>query len=414
MNIIFTNQYAYTPYQAASSRHFAFARELIKRGHNVRIISSSFYHKHRKQEHLHPCRDYLNANVEDVPFTWLKTPGYRGNIMRIVNMLTYAWRLQSSDGIKKAARPDLIYATSPSPFAAMSAITLARKTGAVCIVEVVDLWPDTLIEVGGLSRWHPVVMLFRWVEKYIYRNADALVTHLANANLHFQSLGAKPEKCFYIPSPSPFDPIPQPPQPVDNDRLCFAYAGAMGKANALTDLLKAWVIVLENEPELRDRIKLVMIGDGAEKPRLQQFIHDSGYPQSVEFVDPVPKAEILQHLAETDVCMATSANHRIYRYGISFNKMFDYMAVAKPVILATNAPNTPVARAKSGIVIPPENSQRLAIAIMEMARMSSEQRRELGIRGYLELLKSHQIGTWGDTAEKLFSRLLQDRLRRND
>lgn len=394
------NQYAYTPDQAAGTRHFSFAKQLRKDGYDALVISSSFYHKHRRQDHYDPSSAYKVGDVEGVPFVWLRTPSYNSSIGRVVSMLAFSARLFGS-WRANYREPDFILSTSPSPFSALASGILARSLGARWIVEIVDLWPDTLIQIGGMSHVHPLVVLLRAIEKYLYRRSDAVMTHLPAASAHFQELGAAPSKTFYLPSPTPFDLPETPPQYASESTFKFMYVGAMGQANVLHILINAFAIAYERGS--LQNTELHLVGEGPKLDDLRRLVCELGIDAQVIFHGQVPKHTILECLSTADACVLLSGSYEIYRYGISFNKMFDYMAAAKPIIASTNARDTPIEIANAGIMVPPEDVEKLADAMVMLAEMTASERAEMGRRGYAHLLEHHTLGAWGSRFDAMLS-----------
>jgi len=106
---------------------------------------------------------------------------------------------------------------------------------------------------------------------------------------------------------------------------------------------------------------------------------------------PVPKADVPHLLAAVDACLVHMTRTPVYRYGISFNKVFDYLASERPVIFACESKNDPVREANAGISIPPDDPRSLASAVVELARMEPSARRRLGENGRRYVAAHHDI-----------------------
>ncbi|MCK5905900.1 MAG: glycosyltransferase, partial [Gammaproteobacteria bacterium] len=153
-------------------RPYFLAREWTKLGHKVRVIAASESHL---RQHNPTLTDKVFSEVIDgIDYLWLKTPAYKHNgIARVVNMLFFSMRLLTEKKqILNNFKPDIVIASSPQPFIIRGAKRLAQQTKAKLIYEVRDLWPLSLIELLGISRFHPLILLMQLEENYAYKHAD--------------------------------------------------------------------------------------------------------------------------------------------------------------------------------------------------------------------------------------------------
>ncbi|MDQ1283638.1 MAG: hypothetical protein QG666_1430, partial [Euryarchaeota archaeon] len=161
-------------------------------------------------------------------------------------------------------------------------------------------------------------------------------------------------------------------------------------------------VILEAAEILREKgyadIKITFIGDGPEKQRLIGRAKEMRL-SNVEFLDPVPKNMALQRLLDADGLVLNLEDVAVFKYGISPNKLFDYMAAGKPVIFSVNASNNPVKEAGCGITVPPRNPLALADAIITLRRMPQESRDEMGRRGQKYVAENHDISILAERLE---------------
>jgi glycosyltransferase involved in cell wall biosynthesis len=409
VNVWLVNQYAYTPREHAGSRHFAFARELIRRGHDVRVISSSFYHKGRRQLYADPHSPVKAGSVDGVPYVWVRTPAYGGNLARLWNMLVFSARLLSGWSRALLPRPDVIVATTPSPLAAMGALLLARRYACHHVLEVVDIWPDTLRDVSGASRWHPFYLVLGFLERWLYRRTDAVLTHLPNAQAHFVSRGARAEKCHFLRSPVPFPEIPPYQAPPRESRFHFFHAGAMTASYALDQIVSAAEWLVRLDASAARRITIDFIGEGPVKTELVKRVSAAGFDEWIRFRDPVRKSDILNTLAGANAFLIVSKDLAVHEHGVSFNKIFDSMVVGRPIILANRARRTPIENAGVGLVVPPEKPEQLARAMLEVASWPPDECERIGRRAREYVLAHHSLAGWGSGFEELLGALQQPR-----
>jgi glycosyltransferase involved in cell wall biosynthesis len=165
------------------------------------------------------------------------------------------------------------------------------------------------------------------------------------------------------------------------------YLGAHGQANALD-------VLIQTAKNIQDQgyyeIRFILVGDGPEKPKLMALAKELGL-LNVEFRDPVPKSEVAKVLHEADAFFVQLGGTEVYRYGISSNKLFDFMAAGKPVFSSAAAPKKPVEEAGCGFTIPPRDPDALAEAVIKLYQMSPQERAEMGKRGREYVEKHHDI-----------------------
>lgn len=139
-----------------------------------------------------------------------------------------------------------------------------------------------------------------------------------------------------------------------------------------------------------DRILFRLIGDGPEKPRLMERAAAEGL-RNVQFDDPVSKERIYSVLQEADVFAVVAKDIPLYRWGISFNKIFDYLASARPTVFSGDVSYDPIAEVKAGLSVPAEDPRSIADAVKSLALMRPEERWEMGLRGRRYVEENHDL-----------------------
>jgi glycosyltransferase involved in cell wall biosynthesis len=325
--------------------------------------------------------------VDGVRFVWCDTPAYQGNgVGRVLNIVAFLRRLrQWREWLD--TRPDVVIASSTYPADIGAAKRLARRHGAILVWEVHDLWPLSPIELGGMSRRHPFIMWMQHAENRACRDADVVVSMLPKADVHLHEHGMAQDKFVYVPNgidPAEWIDDVSVALPAahatairsarERGHLLLAYAGAHGVANALGSMLDA-AALSRNEP-----VTWLLVGGGPEKRALQRRVAAEGLT-NVVMLDPVPKTLIPRLLREMDVLYIGLQSEPLFRFGISPNKLMDYMVAARPVICAIAAGNDPVTEAGCGQSIAPEDPAALAAAVAQMCRLAPEARERLGRAG---------------------------------
>jgi glycosyltransferase involved in cell wall biosynthesis len=285
----------------------------------------------------------------------------------------------------KVRQVDLVWGTSPPIFQALTAWALARLKGKPFLFEVRDLWPAFAIGVGVL-RNPLLIRLSEWLERFLYRHADQLLVNSPGFISHIQARGGR--EIELVPNgadPRMFDPAldgaPFRQAHGLEGRYVVLYAGAHGMSNDLGVVLAA-ADLLRHHPQ----VAFVLLGDGKEKAALQRQAAEMGL-SNVYFLPPVPKAQMDVALAGADVCLAILKPIPLYAT-VYPNKVFDYMAARRPVLLAIDGViREVVEQAQAGVFVPPGSPQALAQAVCEMAAQPALGQ-AMGRRGR-EYIESH-------------------------
>jgi glycosyltransferase involved in cell wall biosynthesis len=389
MKILIINHYAGSLRHGMEFRPYYLARDWVERGHEVTIVAANFSHVRS----INPV-EKKNGEVEridDIRYIWLKTPHYRGNDWRrILNIFAFLFRLyRASPKLVKCGPFDAVIASSTYPLDIFPAHRIARKSGARLIYEVHDLWPLTPIELGGYSRRHPYIMLLQMAEDYAYKHSDRVVSLLHNAKEYMTSRGMNADKFVYLSNffyetQPDREPIAELPAAfgIDSGKFVVGYLGTIGLSNCLENLLGAAEILKDHGD-----IQFWLVGDGPDRTELERSAAIKQL-KNVRFTGRIAKNQVPSAVSRFDVCYLGFANKPIYRMGISPNKLFDYMAAARPVILAVNTGEDIVRESACGLTIEPENPQALAAAILALKALAPAERSKMGNAGKMYVMKN--------------------------
>ena len=387
MNILLINHYAGSYKHGMEYRPFYLAREWVKLGHQVTIVASAYSHL---RTHLPRITVNLTEEeIEGIQYVWLKTPAYQGNNLgRVLNILTFVIQLfRYHARLIKQFQPDVVINSSTYPLDTYPAQLIARKAKAKLIFEVHDLWPLSPIELGGMSPRHPFIMLMQQAENFAYRMSDLVVSLLPKAHVHMQEHGMAVQKFIYLPNGINVDEwetnstqTPEQHQETlsqlkRSGQFIIGYAGGHGISNALSFLIDAAASLKKDRS-----LTFVLVGQGPEKEALQQKATQLGLTNII-FLPPVPKTAVPALLKEMDMLFIGWQKQPIYRFGISPNKLMDYMMAAKPIIHSISAGNDPVAESGCGISVPAEDPQAIAKAVRKLICQPVAERQAMGLKG---------------------------------
>jgi glycosyltransferase involved in cell wall biosynthesis len=401
MNILLINHYAGSVRHGMEYRPYYLAREWVRAGHRVTIVAASASHV-RAQAPQMGARARMDEVIDGIDYVWLATPSYRGNgAARVRNMAGFLWRLAAAgEQLARAVRPDAVIASSTYPLDIWPAARIARRARARLLHEVHDLWPLTPMELGGYSHRHPFIMLLQAAEDFACRRADAIVSILPKVRPHLEAHGMAPHKLHIVPNgvaPAEWEgnkaPLPAGPDAMldglrRQGRFIVGYAGTHGVANALDTLLDA-ARRLRGHP-----VAFVLVGTGPVKPGLMRRAAEFGL-DNVHFIDPVAKSQVPALLAHFDVAYIGWQRQPLYRFGISPNKLLDYMMAGCPILHAVDAGNDPVREAGCGLTIAPDDPQAIADAVLALQALDAPARTALGRRGRAHVLANHAYPVLG-------------------
>jgi glycosyltransferase involved in cell wall biosynthesis len=278
---------------------------------------------------------------------------------------------------------DLVWGTSPPIFQGATAWALAKLKRVPFLFEVRDLWPAFAVAVGVL-RQPLLIRASEWLEQFLYRGADQVMVNSPGFREHVTDRGAG--KVALIPNGADmamFDPAADGASFRREhdlaDKFVALYAGAHGMSNDLGVLLQA-----ADQLRAREDLAIVLLGAGKEKAALQDQARELGLT-NVHFLPPVPKTAMSGALAAADACIAILKP--IPQYATVYpNKVFDYMAAGRAVVLAIDGVIREVVEAaEGGLFVPPGDPAALAAALTTLAD-DPPRTRELGLNGrsYLE------------------------------
>lgn len=365
--------------EAGGTRHAEFARYLVEQGHRVTVIASPVnYLTGRERE------DAAKTNIAGLQI--LQAATYRGLhrsfFHRLLSFLTFTF---SSFIIGLSVKDvDVVWGTTPPIFQAVTAWLLARIKRAPFLLEVRDLWPAFAMEVGVL-RNRVLIAASEWLERFLYRGADQIVVNSPGFVEHVRARSGEP--IAVVPNGADAAMFAagadgaafRQQHGIPKDSFVVLYAGAHGLSNDLGVILQAAQLV-----KGKKQLRIILLGDGKDKPALQAQAAALGL-DNVLFLPPLPKTQMPGALAAADACVAILKPVRLYAT-VYPNKVFDYMAAGRPVLLAIDGViRKVVERAGAGVFVPPGDAQALANAMLELASGTSKsQRMGLAGRAYLE------------------------------
>lgn len=385
-------------------RHPSLAKYLAESGENVTLFSSSFLHNTFKETKNYRDGEYYQEEEKDnYKRVYIKTPPYRGNgIKRLLNQISFsknAYKVGKKK-LQTESTPEVVIGSSVHLFTGIAAYFLAKKANAKFVFEIRDIWPQTLVDLGALKKDSFATKVFEKIEKFLYKKADLIVSVLPNGENHINKYGISREKVLYLPNGIDVNSHQfalkkelnnlEIKQFFKNKQESFivSYTGAHGVANGLDTPLEAAALLQSVKTD--KKIEFLFVGDGPEKEKLKQIAKEKKL-YNVTFIDRVEKDQVAHILNLSDVCLFHLNKTPVFKYGISSNKLFDYMISGKPMIFAVDTSYDFVEQAGNGISIQPENPVEMKEAILTLARTDPKTMKTMGENGVSFVKERHDL-----------------------
>ena len=369
MHILLIHQAFASLEEGGGTRHFEMARFLVQSGHRVTIIASPISYLSGKANSKIRWKEIENfgPNITVIRAFTYKTL-HRSFLHRLVNFFSFMF---SSFLIGlQIAEVDLVWGTSPPIFQSATAWALSKFKRVPFLFEVRDLWPRFAVDIGVLkNRW--IISASEWLERFLYTHSNLTVVNSPGFIDHVKQNGAKAVEL--VPNgvdTKMFDPNNKGETFREKyhlqERFIVLYAGAHGMANDLETLLDAAYLLRSNQ-----NIAFIMIGDGKDKSKLLQKAQEMRL-NNVLFLPVIPKTEIPEALAAANACIAILKPIESFKTTYP-NKVFDYMAAGRPIILAIDGVIRDVVEtARAGIAVQPGNPQEIAEAVNTLLNNPAE------------------------------------------
>ena len=380
MHILFLSHYFPPEVNAPASRTHENTRRWVRAGHRVTVLTC--VPNHPRGVAYPGYRNRLRQWEEIDGVRVLRVITYlgpnKGFARRIANYLSYLLSATVFCGLVKDV--DVVVSTSPQFFCGLAGFFVSRRLKAKWVLEIRDLWPESIIAVGAL-RQRQVIRLLEGIESFMYRKADHIVSVTNSFKRHIIGRGAADEKLSVITNGADLETFQ--PRPRDEElaeeyglrgKFVASFIGTHGMAHGLTTVLRAAASLRENR-----KIVFLLVGDGAEKDNLERQAHEMGL-KNVIMLGQQPKTTMPAFLALSDVCMVLLRRDDLFRTVIP-SKIFEAMAMARPIIMGVEGESLEIVeRAGCGVAIEPENDRELAAAVERLAK-DPQLTRELGENG---------------------------------
>lgn len=360
-----------------------FARELVRRGHEVEVLTGFPNYPGGKVYPGYRIRPWSRETVEGIPVNRVALyPSHdKSALRRVANYASFALTAAAL-GPWLVKKPDVVYVYHPPATIGLPAIVMRVLRSCPFVYDVQDLWPDTVAASGMMTNRRLLGMLARLCRS-LYARADRLVVSSPGFRQTLAERGVNPERIGVIYNWADERSIRPVPRDEDLDkrlglagRFNVMFAGNMGTAQALDAALDAARICVSRAP----RAQFVFVGGGVDRDRLEQRAAALGLP-NVRFLPRQPIDAMAPLLALADVLLVHLKNDPLFQITIP-SKTQAYLAAGRPILMAVpgNAADL-VREAAAGATCAPENPPALAAAVEQFERRDRRELEAMGARG---------------------------------
>ncbi len=409
MNIWIFNHHAQGPEIPGGTRHYDLAKQLVSYGHSVTIFAAGFHYTLLKETVEYDQDGKRIENKSGIKFVWVKTYPYSKNdIKRMVNIFSYAWKLNFLIPELNLEKPNIIIGTTVHPFAGVIAHRFAKKYRVPFIFEIRDLWPQSFIDMGVWKKDSIVSKVFRAIEKYTVKRADRIISLSPMTERYLKDVYDY-EDNIYIPNSVDVnyanenksledmnETFVQLRKLKEDQKKLFMFTGAIVQSNSINTFIET------SKKLKRDDIQIVLVGKGQERAKYEKLIKDESL-SNISFLDPVHKKLVPKLLDFADVLLLIQGN---VQWGSS-NKLYDYLAAKKPIITSLYVKHNDVVEdIGCGYSSGYGNSDDMVKNIDKLFSLSDEKKMEMGAKAYTYVSKNHDIKIMAKKLENLCKELV--------
>jgi colanic acid biosynthesis glycosyl transferase WcaI len=373
VKILYVSQYFPPEMGAPSARAVELARHWVSAGHDVMVLTGFPNHptgvlppEWRSRWRRLSYRERVDGI--HVVRTWLLPLPNRRAHERMLNYGSFC--VSASLRGLAVSRPDVVIATSPQLLVGLSGWWIARCKNIPFVLEVRDLWPESLSAVGMGDEDTFLHRSLAAIAGFLYRNAHHIVVVTpAFKEFLVQNWKVSPAKISVVENGVETHLFSaessQPGLKRDlglGEKFVVCYVGTMGMAHGLDTLIDAAESLQSSHPE----IAFLLVGEGADKERIKKVAHQRDL-QNLSFVNQQPRERIPAFIAASDACLVLLKKTDLFKTVIP-TKMLEFMSCARPVVLGVEGQARQILdEARAGIAIEPENAKALADAIVRLA-----------------------------------------------
>jgi len=406
-NIWIINQCINIPGDCGNLRHYSLVKYIKKENWNFTLITCDI-------ENLRNIKRKVKGknkipNLKNVEILWLRIFKWPKQIyfLRGLGMIEFMLKIIFFLPFYNIQKPDLIIGSSPNLLAAFGAAIISIYYRVPFVLEIRDLWPETLIQLKAFKKNSIFNLLFKIIEKFLIRFSKKIIVVMENGSLYYKNLGLEESKFCYIPNG--IDMKERTYKKIcrqsGNNPFNLLYIGSIGYPNALDVIIKS-MYQLKMKGYYKDKIILNIYGDGPlKKEMINLSINlnlDNVFFNNASLNNDISK---LYECAD-GLIFAMLDLPEIYNYGVSFNKIFEYLSSSRPVIYNSNSKFNPMNYSGAGIKTASLNETDFAKSILYLLNLSLDDTERLTRNGFNYVSENHSYEYLAKRLEKILCNLI--------
>ncbi|UQD53416.1 glycosyltransferase WbuB [Bacillus methanolicus] len=374
MRVIYLCQHFPPETGAPQIRVYEVSKELIKRGHQVEVLTAFPHHPKGVIPEEYRGMFYLFEDWDGIPVhrSWIY-PSPKGSFWkRLASYFSFTFSAFYS--IFKSKPTDVIICNSPPLFLGITGYLGAKIKRAKFIFNVADIWPESAVELGILKN-KVFIRMAEWLENFLYKKSWKIATATEGIKEYMILKGKNEKDVFLLPNGVNTDTFH--PMPKDKDLLkeigienkkVFMYAGTLGYAQGLDSVLRAAALLKEREPD----VHFLFVGDGQEREKLLKLKEDLKL-DNVTFYGSVPVSEMPRMFSIADFSIVSLRNIELFK-GARPSKIFPAISTGTPVLYCGDGESAAILEEyQCGKIAPPENPEGIASAVSELMKISENE-----------------------------------------
>jgi len=367
MHILFLTHYFPPEVNAPASRTYENAKRWVAAGHRVTVMTCAPNHP---KGVLYPgYRNHWIAReqIDGIDVVRVKTflSANQGFANRILNYLSFFVSVTCFSPLVRGV--DVVVSTSPQFFCGLAGYLVSRLKRAPWVLEIRDLWPESIIAVGAMTNRFLIGFL-EGLESFMYKRASRIVSVTDSFTAHIRKRNIPVDKISVIKNGADLGRFVAGPRQNRfreelgvGDRFLASYVGTHGMAHSLVTILESAELLRE-----RDDVVFLLVGDGAERESLLREKELRGLT-NVIMLDQQPKERMPEIIAASDACLVHLKRNDLFKTVIP-SKIFEAMAMERPILLGVEGETQRIIEeGRCGLCFEPENPVQLAAAVIRLA-----------------------------------------------
>ncbi len=370
MRILFFTHYFPPEVNAPASRTFEHCVRWADQGHDVTVVTCQpncpdgvVFEGYRNRLR----RSFEVVEGIKVVRVWTYMAPNAGTLKRIVNFVSFM--ITAVLATLRLPRPDIVVATSPQFFCGWAGVFASRLKRVPLLLEIRDIWPESIQAVGAFKNRF-LLRILEVLERWMYKAADHIVA--VGNGYRDNILGKVDVKGRISVITNGVDLAnfaPMAPQPVTTNSeatqpFVCSYIGTIGMAHGLEVVIEAAQLL---KARGRNDFVFQLVGDGAQRARLETDAQERGVSDMVRFTGRLPKSEMPHILANSHACLVHLKGCELFKTVIP-SKIFETMAMQRPIIMGVKGEAARiVTEAQAGVTMEPDNAQSLVEAVTTLA-----------------------------------------------